>query len=155
MNVRDQFSGLFWLGVSLVVIAGGTTLRGNIGSFHYPGPGFFPFWSGVGLGVCSIFLVVKSRLSHQAGKSMRDLIGAKWQGVVWVIASLFIYAFLVQKLGYLLTTFGLMILLLGLMGKMRIWVRIGGAAVTALLTYLIFNIWLQSQLPEGILGFYF
>jgi putative tricarboxylic transport membrane protein len=155
MNVRDQFSGLFWLGISLVVIGGGASLRGNIGSFHYPGPGFFPFWSGLGLGLCSIFLFVKSRFGGQVGKEMGDLIGARWRSVLWVIASLVAYALVVQELGYLLTTFGLMMLLLGLMGKIRIWVRIGGAAVTALLTYVIFNIWLQSQLPEGILGLNF
>lgn len=153
MNLRDQYSSLFWLAISLLVVLGGVSIRGSVGTVHYPGAGFLPFWSGVGLGCFSIILWIKSSLTEKAGEKIRGLVGKEWKNVICVIASLFVYAILLPTIGYLITTFGLMILLLGLMGRMRLWVRIGGALSIALGTYLIFNIWLQSQLPPGILGF--
>jgi putative tricarboxylic transport membrane protein len=156
VNLLDQFSGLFWLAVSLLVVFGGVPVRGSIGTFHYPGPGFFPFWSGVGLGILSIVLFVKSSLTKTAEGRIGDpFIGKAWRIVIWVTTSLFLYAILLPKIGYLITTFGLMILLLGLMERMRLWVRALAALLIASITYVIFNIWLKSQLPDGILGFYF
>jgi len=32
-------------------------------------------------------------------------------------------------------------------------VVISGALLTSLLTYLVFQVWLKTQLPSGILGF--
>jgi len=153
MNLRDQFSSLFWLAISILVVFGGVSIRGNVGTFHYPGPGFLPFWAGVGLGVFSIILLVRSSLAKKEGGGLRELIGKKWRNVVLVVGSLFVYAILLPSIGYLITTFGLLILLLGLLGRMRLWVRVGGALIIAVSTYVIFDVWLQLQLPAGILDF--
>jgi putative tricarboxylic transport membrane protein len=154
MNLRDQLSGLFWLGISLFAVCSGASVRGSIGTFHYPGPGFLPFWSAVGLGVISIILVVKSSLTKGREGEMRDQWkGKKWGNGIWIILSLFIYAILLPRLGYIITTFGLMTYQYGLVGKTRLWIQAVGGLITALLSYLIFEVWLQSQLPAGIFGF--
>lgn len=154
MNLRDQLSGLFWLAISILVVCGGESIRGSVGTLHYPGPGFFPFWSATILGVFSIIIMVKSRLTKSVGGAMRNLwIGKKWRNVIGVILSLLLYAILLRRGGYLITTFVLMTLLFGLVGRTRLWIQAGAALITVLATYLIFDVWLQSQLPEGIFGF--
>jgi len=48
---RDLVSGLFWLAVAIFAAVQGLALK--LGSLHQPGPGFFPFWGGVVLGLLS------------------------------------------------------------------------------------------------------
>jgi putative tricarboxylic transport membrane protein len=151
MNFRDQWTGLFWLGISIFVCV--KALGMDIGTFHLPGPGFLPFWSGVMLGLFSILLVVTS-LMKRSGKGEEKHLwkGKDWNKVVIVLVSLFVYALFLHPLGYLIATFGLMALMFGVMRKTRWWVRVLTAAVTVSATYLLFNIWLEVQLPKGIFG---
>ena len=152
MNLRNQPSGLFSLAVSILVCA--LSMGVKIGTFQIPGPGFLPFWSGVFLGTFSIVLIVKSFLRKKDEGEIIDL----WKGVEWikavlVLASLFAYAILLTKVGYLITTFGLMAFLFGLIEKTKLWIRVMSAFVAALVTYIIFHVWLDVQLPKGIFGF--
>jgi putative tricarboxylic transport membrane protein len=152
MNVRDRWSGLFFLAFSIFVCV--EAIGMDVGTFHVPGPGFLPFWSGVVFGIFSIILVVRSVLSKPGGEKAKNLWkGTNWGRVIMVLASLFIYAVFLQELGYLLATFGLMTLMFGMMGKTRWWVRVVTAALTVLATYFIFYAWLDVQLPKGILGY--
>ena len=52
---RDLVSGLVWLAVAIFAAVQGLSLK--LGSLQRPGPGFFPFWGGVVLGLLSIVLV--------------------------------------------------------------------------------------------------
>lgn len=79
--------------------------------------------------------------------------GMKWSKVVLVTAFLSIYAILLPILGYIIATFGLMTLLFGVVGKSRRWIQGVSALITVLGTYVIFYVWLQVQLPKGILSF--
>jgi len=154
MHLRDQLSGLFGLGIALLIVCGGVPVRGSIGTLHYPGAGFLPFWSAVGLGVLSIILVFKSTLAKRGEEEVNDQrTGKKWRKALWLVISLFIYAIVLPRLGYLIATFGIMTYQFGLMGQTRIWIQAIGGAITALLSYLIFQVWLQCQLPAGIFGF--
>ncbi len=152
MNVRDRWSGLFWLGISVFVCVKAFGM--DIGTFHLPGPGFLPFWSGVIFGLFSILLVVTSLLKKSGEGKVKHLWkGRNWSKVIIVLTSLFIYAVLLQRLGYLLATFGLMTLMFGMMGKGKLWIRVVSAAFTAFATYIVFYRWLGVQLPKGIFGY--
>jgi putative tricarboxylic transport membrane protein len=152
MNFRDRMSGLFWLIISISICV--QSIRINIGTLHNPGPGFLPFWAGVVLGIFSIVLLVTSILKGKGEKSISNLWkGMEWNKVIIILASLFIYAILLHKLGYLITTSGLFVLLFGVMRRQRLWIPVVSAVITALLSYLIFYVWLGVQLPKGILGF--
>jgi putative tricarboxylic transport membrane protein len=125
----------------------------DTGTFHSPGPGFLPFWSGVMLGLFSILLVATS-LMKLPGKGEEKHLwkGKDWSKVVIVLISLFVYALFLQQLGYLIATFGLMVLMFGVMRKTRWWIRIFAAAVTVSTTYILFYVWLEVQLPKGMFG---
>jgi putative tricarboxylic transport membrane protein len=153
MRFRDQLSGLFWLAVSIVVVYIEAT-QDNIGTIGRPGPGFLPFWSGVVLGVFSIILIVKKSLTRGDGEKLRaSWAGKKWGSVILALISLLIYVALLDKVGFIITTFGLMYILFGIIGKRRPWIQGMGALLAALVSYFVFTAWLDVQLPKGLFCF--
>jgi hypothetical protein len=151
MKSRDQLSGLFWLALAIFVCAESSQV--TVGTFHSPGPGFFPFWLGILLGAFSILLLLKNLLSKEKEKIGSVWKAANWGRVLLVPLSLFAYALLLPKLGYLLSTSGLMILLFVAIERRKIWMDILIAVTVVLVSYLIFHLWLGVSLPKGL--FYF
>jgi putative tricarboxylic transport membrane protein len=149
---HDQLSGFFWLAISIFVCIEAS--RFGIGDFHSQGPGFLPFLSGVMLSAFSIILVVTSTSKKKEKREIKNLWkGMSWGKVVLVLSLLLIYALLLPILGYLIATFGLIIFLFGIVGKTKIWIKIVAGIITVLATYMVFCVWLEVQLPKGILGF--
>jgi putative tricarboxylic transport membrane protein len=152
MNLRDQWSGLFWLVFSILVCV--ESVRMGTGSFRSPGPGLLPFWSGIVVGTLAILLWVIGTLKREEGGKIKNLWrGMKWRKVILVSASLLIYCIILPRLGFLIATFGLMTLLFSIVKRSRLWIQAVTALVTVLVTYFTFYVWLGVQLPKGLFGF--
>jgi putative tricarboxylic transport membrane protein len=151
LNLVNQLSGFFWLGISIFVCL--ESVHSEIGTYQSPGAGFLPFWSGITLGIFSLILIAKSWMEKKETKVTVLWKGKEWDKVILVLTSLLIYALLLPRLGYLITTFGLMAFLFGLIGRPRLWIQGVSALITVLITYIIFYMWLDVQLPKGIFGF--
>ena len=143
---RDLVSGLFWLAVAIFAVLQGLSL--NLGNLNRPGPGFFPFWGGVVLGVLSVVLIVRSGRRGTARPSIR-LESSK---LFVVVGALLAYLLLLEPLGFVAVTFLFLLLLFRL--ERRGW---GFSAVSAALgtlaSYVLFQVWLRTQLPTGPFGF--
>src|SRR5580765_3559458 len=143
---RDLVSGLFWLAVAIFAAVQGLSL--NLGSLNRPGPGFFPFWGGVVLGVLSVVLIVRSFKRVAAGPRIRP---ESWKPFV-VVGALLAYLVLLEPLGFVAVTFLFLLLLFRL--EQQGWAfSAGSAAIGTLASYLLFQVWLRTQLPTGPLGF--
>jgi len=152
MNRLDQLSGLFWLVISIIVCV--ESIRAHIGTFKNPGPGFLPLCAGVALGAFAIILLTTSiQRKRVEGKITNPFKGVKWSKVISVIVPLFAYTIFLSWLGYLITTFGLMLFLFVAIGRTRLWIEIMIALITVSASYIVFYKWLNIQLPRGILGF--
>jgi putative tricarboxylic transport membrane protein len=145
---------LFWIGFSLLVMAlsyklGLEDKTGMTGAWN-PGPGLMPFLCAsllllVALGLLGSMLLRRSRQEKEKTKPGRMNYGK----ILLVLGTLFAYAFLLEKLGYLVMTFLLLGLLFWRMGTK--WNYALAASVgTALLTYFLFT-YLGLLFPEGIL----
>jgi putative tricarboxylic transport membrane protein len=150
MDRKHVISGLFWLAVSLLVAVMAIDL--GIGTFSKPGSGFIFFWSSVGLGVLSVILIIKSILRKGEATPLMDL----WKGLTWgnavlAIGILFLYALILEKLGFVLSTFMLMIVLFGI-GRSSYRVVIFSALITTILSFIIFRHFLEVHFPRGIIG---
>jgi putative tricarboxylic transport membrane protein len=151
MKNNDQRTGLFWLIVGLVISFFST--KYGLGTPSAPGPGFLPFITGL---VMSGLAVIVFAL--QVGKKDKETILDLWRNRGWpkvmlVMASLVVYALLFIPLGFLLDTFLLLTFLLRLMEPMN-WIKVlGGAICASGGSYVIFQLWLEAQLPQGFLGF--
>ena len=144
---RDLVSGLVWLAVAIVVAVQGFSLK--LGSLNRPGPGFFPFWGGVVLGLLSVILVVNALRRDTAGASSR----LEWSSKSLVVAgAILAYVLLLESLGFVAVTFLFLLLLFRL--ERRGWAQSGlSAAAGAFATYVLFQLWLKTQLPAGPFGF--
>lgn len=150
MDRYDFTSGLFWLGVSVFALIQAVHL--GVGTFLNPGPGFVLFWSSLIFGTLSIVLVIKAILSRGGKRKLADSWrGLKWGHVLITIIALFVYASFLTRIGFLLMTFGFMVLLYGL-GKTKLWITVSGAFATIMVAYIVFHYALQIQFPKGILG---
>ena len=144
---RDLVSGVFWLAVALFAAAQGLALK--LGSLNRPGPGFFPFWGGVVLGLLSTVLVVSSLRRGARGSSRLRPESAK---PLVVVGALLGYLLLLETLGFVAVTFSFLLFLFLL--ERRGWgFSIVSAAAGAFVSYVLFQLWLKTQLPTGPLGF--
>jgi putative tricarboxylic transport membrane protein len=127
-------------------------IRVGIGRFRSPDAGLFPFLTAVLLGVFSLWLFFDSLLRKSSpGEEHRAVWGkeTRWKNILLTLAALAVYAFALNPLGYLLTTFLLILFLFRFIEPQRWIAAILGAAVTSSLSYTLFHIWLQTQLPDG------
>ena len=154
MKNKREIAGLvFWLVIAAIVMISSWNL--GLGEYKNPGPGFFPFWSALLLGVLSLSMAGKIYLQKGA-----VAIGGRvdlWKDLNWgkntiVIAALFAYCLILPTLGYLLSTMALMMVLF-YVGKMKLRAVIAGAMLAVLLSYFIFLYGLKTPLPRGIWGF--
>jgi putative tricarboxylic transport membrane protein len=131
------------------------SLDHSLGSFHSPGPGFWPFWLGITLGTMAVVLFIKSSLKKTNVKMIRGIWGQeiRWRKVLAVLIALGLYSFFLEYFGFLTMTFLLMLFLLRFIEPQSwkavlSWTLIGSGG-----SYLIFEIWLKLRLPKGFLGF--
>lgn len=151
MNVKtsDRWSSLFWLFLSIFICV--ESRRLGLGSYHSPGAGFLPFWTGVILASLSILLFVLSWGTDEEGGVFAEK--THWSSIVLALASMLAYALTIEKLGFVVST---LLFVAGLLRfvEYKSWYAAGATAlITALATYVVFELWLQSQLPPGVLGF--
>lgn len=153
MRRLDWISGLFWLGFSILV--GIESHRLGLGSLHKPGPGFLFFWASVFLGIMSILVLLRARESGRREKTEMNLFQrAHLFKIILVLISVFLYAIFMETVGFILITLLLFIFLLGVIEKKRWVYTIFVSLMVTASTYLIFEVWLKSQLPKGILEFF-
>lgn len=146
----DRISSLFGLLFALYILKESFEL--DVGGLHQPGPGFFSLFGGILLGVFSIILFVRSILS-QPGRKDRKAEGEEENPrfVIYVFVGLLAYTFIFEWLGFILSTFLLVALLLGFFDSQKWWKVLLTAAVASSSSYVIFSVLLKSELPKGIL----
>jgi len=150
MDRKHVISGLFWLAISILVAVMAIDL--GLGTFSSPGSGFVFFWSSLGLGALSVILILKSILGKGEANPFVDLWkGLKWGNAVLAIVMLLLYALILTTLGFMLSTFMLMIVLFGI-GRSSYRAVIVSALITTILSLIIFRYFLEVHLPRGIIG---
>ncbi len=137
---------VFLLGIATTVLAWMTLpYSGDFG----PGPGFLPFWLGIGLTVCSIPVIITDLRTKETLEKLFRPETAKCLKVLILIVTVFL---LLPVLGF---SAGLALITGGgmrLMGK-HSWVScvviVIGAAVCI---HYLFAQWLSIPLPQGMIG---
>jgi putative tricarboxylic transport membrane protein len=153
MSKADKISGLFWLFFGILVSV--ESARLGLGTLHRPGPGFLFFYTGIFVSIISLIILTRAFLTKKMEGVRENIFGASrniWKAI-YVLIAIFLYALLMEPLGFIPVTLLLFLFILGILERKR-WIV---AALTSLAVtvsaYLIFETALQSQLPKGILGF--
>lgn len=140
-----------------VMLACGTGLcirAGSLGLGHAgePGPGFTIFLASALLALFSLLLMVAS-LWRPREETEAQPETIQWREIFFILFSLIAYGLVLTKLGFVLSTFLLVLALLKLMERKKWWVAVACGTMVALGTYMVFEVWLQARLPRGFLGF--
>lgn len=151
-NVEGQTWIVLGIGICLYAY------RMDLGTFQDPGVGFVAFVTGIFLAAVGILLIAFSGepIKKSPGEigcenpASGSLILTRTFKVSYTVALLVIYAFVLNHLGYVLTTFAIMFGLFFDLSKRRFAVPLWAAFLTTGITYLVFEVWLKSQLPRGI-----
>lgn len=150
MRNRDLFSSIFWFFVGLGFIFGGVRL--GIGQWRAPGPGFLPVVCGGIMSGLSVVLLIMtlSAKSIPLGKMYFWKEKTSWRKVSFSLLSLVLYMILLNYLGYLLTSYLLINYLVKFVGKKGWILSIVVALLVSMISYLVFQVWLEVPLPKGI-----
>ena len=121
----------------------------DLGTLTNPGPGFMPFLWASALGILSIFLLVK-----EFNQTEKEFGGgaAGWTKIIMILVGIVLYAALISKLGYLLTTFLTMVLFFKVTDSRKWLLVLLNSFLTTAVSYIIFEILLEIKFPKGILG---
>ena len=148
----ERLGSVFWLAFGIVSIYGSSLL--GLGSMREPGSGFLPFLAGCFICIMAVAVLVNSFI-HKQGKAK---LASLWEGVSWhraLIITVLVLGFTIflEKLGFFLSSFLLIFVLLKVVEKFSWKKAILIPALTLGCTYVVFDIFLKATLPRGFLGF--
>jgi putative tricarboxylic transport membrane protein len=141
-------------GVLLLVGLGGA-IEGRrlvIGDPTHPGPGFFPFWLALALGLVALALLVR-RSPAAPGPAVVAVTPRRHGQVALTLVGGAAYAGALESLGFLLTTFLFLLLLLSAIAPRGWPSALTISAGTSIASHLVFKLWLAVPLPAGPWGF--
>jgi len=150
-----NIEGLSWLGIGIMISALGWRI--GLGSFQEPGSGFVAFISGLSVSVLALIMIfsrIYSRVTQTtAAFSVRAFRRVPVAPLIITIGVLVGYGLFLDTLGYSVTTLFVMWALFYLFrekGKNRLFLSFLASLLTTGITYMVFEVWLRSQLPRGI-----
>ncbi len=150
MDRADRISGIFWLCFAVLMIFESYHL--GLGSLHKPGPGFLFFWVNIVLAIMSLVVLIRAWAGKKEEGPQAAIFGRQnVSKIVFVLISLFLYALFMETVGFIPITLLLFIFILGIIEKKRWYYTLFVSIVVTVISYLIFETWLQSQLPKGLL----
>ncbi len=138
---KEIIEGLFWIAVGIFFAFFGVKL--NLGTLNTPGPGFLPVVMAVVLIFLALLLIGRSLM-----RTATLAIGIPWKRPALMICYVFLYGFLLEFVGFFLSTLILMFLQLGLLkGKGRWSGVLIYAAATSLGAWLVFSVAMDIPFP--------
>ena len=106
------------------------------------------------MGILSFSLLVEAWRKRAKGDRKEIFDKSNLVKIALVLIATFLYAILLEKLGFILMTLALLVFLLGFIEKRGWRFTVSASVIITAAAYLVFQTWLKTQLPEGIFGFY-
>ncbi len=120
------------------------------GVVRNPGPGFFPWWVSLTLGVVALVQLGQLLIERRAPEVAQP--AGRLGKVVALVAVLAVYSLVVDVVGYPIATFGLVLFMLRVTEPHRWPLAFGIALLAAGGSYVLFAVWLGVPLPAGLLA---
>lgn len=156
MRRKSLIVGILFLAFSIIVM--GTAWSLEYYSSIGPGPGFFPFWLSLILGLLSIiwiFQVARSKKDSNGGDSESGFL-PKGKGLLRIFSIIGALAFMIllmDTVGFQLPMFAFLIFLLYVLGKVKPLTTLIIAAAGSFGLFNVFTLLLDVQLPLSAIPF--
>lgn len=149
-KAEHPIAGVVLLVLGLAIAFGG--LHYGWGSLDNPGAGFVPLLAGAAMAVFSAITLIQSLV--KGWRPLAELwAGARWQRPLIAIGCLILYSVILRDLGFLISSFILSLYLYRMLKPSGWTETLIAAVLTTLGFYLLFQVWLEVQLPKGVLTF--
>jgi putative tricarboxylic transport membrane protein len=124
----------------------------SFGTMRVPQTGFFPWVLATLLLILCVILFAQGLFGAGSDRPPNHILPEGWSRIAFTLAAMVGFAVMLERLGFLLTTFFLMILLLRAIESQR-WSKVFFVALfTAIASYGIFGWILGIPLPGGVFG---
>ncbi len=150
MRRHDLLSSTLWFCTGLFITLYAPQF--DLGTASMPGSGFMPFLAGIFICIFSALTFIQASFK-KGGETEKLWKNIQFRKLIFVVLGLLVYTFFLDIVGFLICTFLLILFFIHFVGSEN-WLRsILGAVLTSILSYLLFDTWLQANLPKGIFGF--
>jgi putative tricarboxylic transport membrane protein len=149
LNNSELWGGLVGLALGIFVVWSGLELK--LGTINDPGAGYVLFYTGLLMCMFAVTIIVAAVIEGGPTFASRWE-GARWTKPLLVIACLIVFSLALDRLGFLLSTIPLMLLLLRLIDPVRWSLSIPIALLAPLGVWWVLKRLLLIQLPSGIFG---
>jgi hypothetical protein len=154
MGTRNLISGIFLVIISILTCV--MAYRLGLGTGSDPGAGFAAFGIASLLGLMSLYLLLKGLLQTFRKRGKDEAVPAiLWKKPVLILAVLAAYGAFFNFLGFPLSTFLLMMLLVWVFGRRKMTMALFVSIVTTASSYALFVTALGLPLPLGALWYLF
>ena len=153
MKIHHRLGSVFWLLVAVYVAVSAYQL--GLGDLHKPGPGSVFFLAALLLAIFGVIDLVATfvRESKEDTENRPIWSSLQWKKIFLFIVFISTYIYLLNLLGFLVSTFLLMTVLFKIAESMKWWIAIFASLITTFISYIIFKVWLMVPFPSGFLGF--
>jgi hypothetical protein len=155
MNKKlDTLSSLVLILFGLVFCYASTRI--GLGRIHAPGSGLIPLGTGALLILFAMGTIVEAHFGGGTAEAETKeplFSGKRWGVALSVLISLFVYALVLNVLGFILTTFLIFAFLFKVAENSNWKMALSTSALTTAFTYFLFDYLLQCNFPRGFLGF--
>ncbi len=143
----DQASGMVL--VLLALFVGWQNTSYPLGTLQEPGPGYVPLLLAIFLGLTGVLVAVRGTRAQP----LRAIPWPEAPRAVVILIACGVAAYALERVGYRITIFGLLVFFLGVVERKRWYSVLILALAFSLLSFLLFDTLLQVQLPQGPWGF--
>ncbi len=156
MNRYDLLTSLIWLLVG-VGIALWSLITLTVGSLKHPGPGFLPMLCGIFMACMAVIVFFQAgkvvKRTEKKGEKRSFLEDRSLIYIVLTVIILIAYAFLLELLGFKITTLVVLFLIFTFVANTTWLIGIIESSIATAVCYLLFGYLLKIQLPRGWFGF--
>ena len=149
-NRAQQVEGLVWIAIGVALCIG--SIKMGLGALSKPRSGFLPFLTGGLLALLGLILTLYKTFEKpkEKGESIEFSIKKFGKNRFYSLIALFIYASLLEPLGFFVDSFLFLFFLFKILDPRKWFVPILISVVTVILSYFLFHVWLRINLPRGI-----
>jgi putative tricarboxylic transport membrane protein len=152
-SIVEQIFNTFWILLGIGICF--QSIRHELWNPAGPGSGFIPFLVGLLIGVSGFLLFLgeqfKASEQKETGKFWENPVALK--RVLYLVGTLCLMAFLMTRLGFLLTSILATILMIRVIEPKKWTTVVSTSVLSCLLIYSLFRFLIQIKLPKGFLGF--
>jgi putative tricarboxylic transport membrane protein len=150
-NRLDFVSGivLFMFGLFVILIS----CSHGLGKPSEAGPGQFGFLLGIILCILSSMIFLNTIVEKSQTEKKKFEVGSGWKKVIFQAILIFLFAMVLDKLGFIVSSFILFALSLRFIFLKRVLTVIFWSFICSFGSYGLFNVILRTDLPRGIFAF--